>query len=199
MAGLIKDPQNILYSAWLMKRISKAVQFQFVYLCSTKVWFEPSRIFEHNYFDRHLEFTPTVEAMRDWSQSQQLPPCACGKCEVTVKPRDDSKEEKALRAVEIVTGANEFDLYIDCLPLKEKHAMTLLDTLISERCAEICKQRKVDDIRLVEFGKGKGYLADSFRKSPPIGAVYARSRSDLAQSVIDVLIPVARKVFIHAP
>jgi len=200
--ALEKDPQFLIYSSWVLKQFAlEYIDFLFIYLCTTDVWYE-YRSFEQT--DRHAfqRFTETVNAMRDWAKSKSLPQCICGKCGTPMKTKEEKAVEAVTAAVQIISEYpldSGLELYIDCLPLKAQDTLILLDSLITDRCAEICRDRKAADIRLIEFGKGKGYLADSFRKNPPTGPVYARSRSDLAQSVIDVLIPLARRVFVYAP
>ena len=71
--------------------------------------------------------------------------------------------------------------------------MTYLEDVIAEHAAEICKEAKVADLRLVEFGKGKGYLAQALRENPPTGIVIAQS-GELSDVAIEALLPLASVV-----
>ena len=200
---LKQDPQKILYSRWWMgKNEQRSTRFHFVYLSKILPDFVVVS------FDCiHSDFEPfkdIVESMKHWAASATEPICTCRKClHESQKMAKKVCEPLVIPMEPAVSIPKDFhqdylELWVDCLPIKGRSDLTFLDSLIAERALKICAAHPTRegvpvDIRCIEFGKGKGYLADDFRKNPPSGRVIARS-GELADAVIEVLIPIAQHV-----
>ncbi len=201
---LESDPQKVLYSQWhMLQRKQQSAQFSFVYLSKATPDF---RIVSFDVVTEDSEpFTDVVESMKSVAGSKFEPPCTCGKCLQEGQTMTKANQVKTLvipmepSAVLMERVPNELELWIDCLPIKSGN-YTFLDSLIAERAPSICiahptREGVPVDIRCIEFGKGKGYLAEDFRKNPPTGRVVARS-GELSDAVVEVLIPLAQEVHI---
>ncbi|SRR5216683_1625043 len=199
-SSLNTDPQKVLYSRWHHLSSHLIVSFTFVYLSKTIPAFQMVKF--DGIADDIKPFTDIVESMKLVASYEFDPPCRCGTCLQESKMMTKTTQAKTL-VIPIeppISGqSGGLELWIDCLPTKRGN-YTLLDSLIAERAPKICvkhpnREGIPVDIRCIEFGKGKGYLADDFRKSPPTGRVFARS-GELADAVIEVLIPLAQEVHI---
>jgi len=198
------DPQKYLYSRWkLLKTKQKRINFNFVYL------YKQFPNFEIKTFDcilTHEPFTDVVLGMKQVVNDQIIPKCICGKCPQESTKMIKKTVEPLVIPIEPGLSLNQhgsppyLELWVDCLPTKCGNYL-FLNSLIAERAPKICAAHPTRegipvDIRCIEFGKGKGYLADDFRKNPPTGRVIARS-GELSDAVIEVLIPLANEVHLR--
>lgn len=84
-----------------------------------------------------------------------------------------------------------FELYINCIPSTQ---YTLLDSYIAKIHFEVCEASGQPDMRLIEYGKGKGGLAARVRETPPVPGSYVVFGSEIADVIIEALAPMAVRV-----
>jgi hypothetical protein len=99
-----------------------------------------------------------------------------------------------------VSEAEGLTLYINALPVKGVGNLQFLDDIIAEASREILEgiakeTRKPApvDLRMIQYGEGKGRLAAGLRQNPPRGTVVATS-GELSDVAIEALLPLARVV-----
>jgi len=184
---LKNDPQRNIYSVWAATVYTPPaeIEFSFVYIFKNKVGTQ--RVTFPGVGDV-TQYESIVKAMKSSVASGIAPACTCFEYHA---PLEESSMPAEAKSVPEPSAA--LVLCVDCAPLGV--SFMHLDAIIAEHAKEICTQHKALDVRLIEFGKGKGYLAASIRKNPPTGVVYARSSSDLTASVLEVLIPLASQVY----
>lgn len=106
--------------------------------------------------------------------------------------------EKTVASWDIEDAVNvkpSLTLYVDCLVVKpEISAGTRMADYLAPILAEIAREAKVGDFRLVPFAGWKGKLGEKLRANPPKG-VFNLQRMDEASSVaLEVLSPMATSI-----
>lgn len=81
-----------------------------------------------------------------------------------------------------------FRLFVDCVPSGPSQNLA---RYIAEKAEKVCKALDEDDIRLVEYGKGKGALAAVVREELPADGDWVVYSGELSSIVIEALEPLA--------
>lgn len=96
------------------------------------------------------------------------------------------------------TAPAGFELYVDAVPTflepDAGYSSITLEEYTARLHDKVCAKHKVGDIRLIEYGKGRGYLAAAVRENLPTADVVIGRSGDLTSTVAEALIPFARRV-----
>src|SRR5260370_24371770 len=182
-AELAVDEQAVIYSAWAMeKEHVGAVDFMHVYIHTKEPGAcpVPVTVTKEMVDDAWVGLTKTVEDIKlTAGLKEQAVECKCGKCKGATM---DKKELK---------GKLDITLYVDCLPLSGEN-VTSLHEYVAE--ANLRAAGAKLDIRLVDFGKGKGLLSLEVQNNPPSSGAYVLMTrgNDLAATVAEALIPMVK-------
>jgi len=180
---LARDEQAIIYSAWALDQYDdlRPIRFMYVYVHTKEPGATPVvvDITKSMVQDAWEALTKTVESMKiaaGWNETGVL--CKCGKCKGAVMAKTEVKTKL------------EITLYVDCIPLNGDY--TSLSDYVQEMNARAAGDKR--DTRLVDFGKGKGGLAEMVRNNPPAAGSYVlmTQGSDLASTVAEALIPMVK-------
>ena len=86
-------------------------------------------------------------------------------------------------------------IYVNCMPVRGVSGVTNLSDEIAKRTAEIVTAHGAADLnsKPLDFGRGLGLLADSFRDRPLTGPVLA-TQGGLSTRILETLEPLAAVV-----
>ena len=78
-------------------------------------------------------------------------------------------------------------LYIDCLPAGGMVEVQTLSDILRPVLESIHRTHNVPDWRLIDYGKGKGYIASGLRELKFSGSVFVSTRDDTSSIALEVL------------
>ncbi len=104
-----------------------------------------------------------------------------------IRDKNEKKEEK--KEVEIKKELNKIScLFVDCAPMKGSIQPVLFSDFIEEILTALCEKAGVEDWRLIEFGKGRGFVAIALRKVTLPEYMVINTKEDLSSTALEVLV-----------